>query len=67
MVILSKKEHRGLMERLERLEVNGDAQAKKIKELEYRVNLLELLPKREKDAQRIFDEWINGEKQVAKT
>ena len=49
------------MERLERLETIGDAQAEKIKKLEYRVELLERIPNQGKAAQHVFDEWVNGE------
>lgn len=66
MVILSKKEHEALIGRIETLSLNNDMLAEKIKEIERRIALLEMTPKRERNAQAVFDEWINGEKREVK-
>lgn len=66
MVILSKKEHEALIGRIETLSLNNDMLTEKIKEIERRIALLEMTPKRERNAQAVFDEWINGEKREVK-
>lgn len=66
MVILSKKEHKDILAEIERLSLDYDMQAKKIKELEYRIDILERTPRKEKAVAQVFDEWINGKQETAK-
>jgi len=63
LTILSKKENAGLLAQIDRLSVNSDVQAQKMKELLARVVMLERSPKPAISSQAL-NEWLYGKKEA---